>query len=549
MRRGIPNLFKDGTKHRSGLQEAVLRNLEACKQLADLTRTSLGPAGMNKMIINHLDKIFVTSDTATLMNEMEIAHPAAKMIVMASQMQEAEVGDGSNFVIVFAGALLAEAEDLIHMGLHPSEIIAGYTKAAKQALSIIDTLVAHNLEKASLLDVNTLARAISSSITAKQRGYETFLAPLVARACLAVMPENPYNFLVDNVRVVKVLGGNLHQSEVIRGMVLGGDALGTVKRVDKAKVVVFTASIGAADTETKGTILLHNASELQNYNDSEEKQIENVIRSLADSGVRVVVTGSTVDDIAQHFLNKYEIMTLKTTSKFELRRICKATHARPLVALGPVRSEEIGYASSVFVREVGGSKVTVFSQDAGDAAGISTILLRASTTQILADMERAIDDGVNSVRALTRDSRLLAGAGASDIELARQLHQFATATPGLEQYALAKFASACEVIPRALAENSGFTALDLISQLMAAHEKGNKYAGIDIENGKVLEDVTKTADESTYPVYDLFNVKKQGLQLAVDAVLTVLRVDSIIQSKPAGGPKMGQKGGNWDDED
>jgi len=562
MRRGIPNLFKDGTKLRSGLHDAVLRNLEACKQLADLTRTSLGPSGLNKMLINHLDKIFVTSDTATLMAEMEIAHPAAKMVVMASGMQESEVGDGSNFVIVLAGELLHQAEELLHMGLHPSEIIAGYTKAAKQALSLIEQLSIEEVPQDKLTDLATLTRIVTAPIAAKQYGYESFLAQYLdhphvvhqevvrvarhdAQACLTVMPRNPYNFLVDNVRVVKILGGNLYQSEVVRGMVLAGGALGSVQQVERAKVAVFTCSIGAADTETKGTILIHNAAELMSYNDSEEREIEKVIKSIHDSGVRVIVTGSTVDDIAQHFLDKYQLMTIKTTSKFELRRICKATRARPLVALGPVRTEEVGYASQVYVREVGGSKVTVFKQEEGDASGVATILLRASTHNILNDIERAIDDGVNTVRALTRDNRLLAGAGAVDIELARQLHTFAQQAPGLEQYALAKFATAMEVVPRALANNAGMEAMDIVSQLYAQHEKGGSgvRVGVDIEARGVDDMATKAG------VVDLMAVKRQAIRLAVDAVLTVLRVDSIIQAKQAGGPKMGGQQGNWDDED
>ena len=549
MRRGIPNLFKDGTKMRSGLHDAVLRNLEACKQLSDLTRTSLGPSGLNKMVINHLDKIFVTSDTATLMAEMEIAHPAAKMVVMAAGMQESEVGDGSNFVIVLSGELLHQAEELLHMGLHPSEIIAGYSKAGKQALQIIETLTIEEVPQDKLTDIATLTRIVTAPIAAKQYGYESFLAPLVAQACLTVMPRNPYNFLVDNVRVVKILGGNLYQSEVVRGMVLAGGALGAVQQAEKAKVAVFTCSIGAADTETKGTILIHNAAELMSYNDSEEREIEKIIKSIHESGVRVIVTGSTVDDIAQHFLDKYQLMTIKTTSKFELRRICKATRARPLVALGPVRAEEIGYASHVYVREVGGSKVTVFKQEEGDASGVATILLRASTHNILNDIERAIDDGVNTVRALTRDNRLLAGAGAVDIELARQLHSFAQQAPGLEQYALARFATAMEVVPRALADNSGMEAMDVVSQLYAQHEKGGQgvRVGVDIEGnaaGRCVDDMATKAN-----VYDLMAVKRQAIRLAVDAVLTVLRVDSIIQAKQAGGPKMGGQQNNWDEDD
>lgn len=545
MRRGIPNLLKDGTRHRSGLQEAVLKNLEACKQLADITRTSIGPNGMNKMLINHLGRIFVTSDTATLLKELEVSHPAAKIMTMAADMQEQEIGDGSNLVICLIGELLAQAEELILMGLHPSEIIAGYTKAYRKALEMLESpdLVLERVEGKDMENKEKLVRAVIAPMAAKQFGYENFLAPLVVEACIAVMPKNSFNFQVDNVRVVKILGGNLTQSQVVRGMVIPYAAIGKVKRVENAKIAVFTCAIQAADTETKGTVLIENAKELMNFNISEEREIENTIKSIADSGVKVVVTGETIDDIAAHFLAKYDIMALKVSSKFELRRICKATKARPLVTLGPVRPEEQGFASVVSVQEIGSQKITVFEQGASDHVQVATILLRSSTHNILNDIERAIDDGVNTVRALTRDGRLVAGGGAFEIELARRLADFSTQAPGIEQYALDRFAKSLEVVPRALAENAGQVAMDVISQLYAAHEKGQIHVGFDCESQSVCE-VAK--DKS---VLDLLYLKRQAIKLAIDAVLSILRVDAIIQSKPAGGPKRPQGQGHWDDEE
>lgn len=539
MRRGIPNLFKEGTRHRVG-PEALLRNLEATKQLADLTRSSMGPNGMNKMLINHLDKIFVTSDTCTLLNEMEIAHPAAKMLVMAAQMQETEVGDGSNLVIALGGELLGLAEELLQMGLHTADIISGYTKGGRKCLELVDSLVVDKIEGKAVFDKDQLVRAILAPMASKQYGYERFLAPLVAEACLSVMPQNSFNFAVDNVRVVKLLGGSIQQSEVIRGLVIPQDTLTSVKKLADVKVAVFTCSLAAADTETKGTVLIHNADELMNFNKSEEREIERLIKGIHEAGVRLVVTGSTVDDMALHFLEKYQIMVLKITSKFELRRICKATQSRALVALQSPRPEEIGFIQSVYVREVGLTKITVLEQGAADHSNVATVLLRASTHNHLNDIERAIDDGVNTVRALTRDGRLVAGAGAFEIELARQLQQFASTQTGLEQYALAKFASSLEVIPRALAENAGHNAMETISALYAAHEKGQSTAGVDITSGTVCNAVDRS-------IFDLLALKKQAIKLTLDAVLTVLRVDQIIQAKQAGGPKM-PKQNNWDED-
>jgi len=542
MRRGVPNLFKAGTQTLTGLDEAVLRNIEACRKLSDITRTSLGPNGMNKLIINHLDKIFVTNDAATIIREMEVEHPAAKMVTMASAMQEVEMGDCSNFVIIFAGELLAKAADLILMGLHPSEIVAGYNATSKRMLELLESLVVADLRDIS--SKAALEKCVKTSIASKQFGYEDFLSGIVADACLAVMPANPLNFVVDSVRVVKILGGDIYQTKVVKGLVVQHDSVGAVKAMQNANIAVFQCSLGPAETDTKGTVLIHNASELMNYNLSEEKEIERAMKEIADSGVNVIVTGGAVDDMAKHFIDKFGMMVLKTSSKFELRRFCKSTGAQPLVSLGPVSREMQGHCASVVVQEVGGSKVCVFTQATDDPSPITTILLRSSTNNHLNDLERALDDGVNAVKAMVRDGRMLAGAGAVDIELARQLKDLGSKTSGLEQYAIKKFAEALEVVPRTLAENAGLQAANVIADLYAAHAAGQASAGVNIVDGGV-------ADAAAKGIFDSLAMKKQAVKLAVDAALTILRVDQIIHAKPAGGPRFGksQASGNWDEDD
>lgn len=536
--------MKEGTKQLSGLEQVVLRNIEACKQLADITRTSYGPTGMNKMIINHLGKLFVTSDCATILAESEIAHPAAKMIVLASQMQETEIGDGSNFLIVLAGALLAEAEDLVKMGLHPSEIIAGYTKAGAKAVEILDSLSAFEVSKAEMRDVKKLTAAIHSSVASKQYGCEDLLSPLIAEACLTVLPKNPAAFNVDNIRVGKSLGGSLDQSEVIKGMVIGRPLMSEIKSVKNAKIAVFQCSIQATESETKGTVMIKNAQELMDFSAGEEKEIEGLIKAIADSGVNVIITGGSVDDMALHFINKYKLMCLKISSKFDLRRLCRATKSNALVAIGPVRPEDQGYCSAVYDRELGLSHVTIFGQEKMDDTSVATVLLRASTNNVLNDVERAVEDGVNVVKAMGKfaPARFVAGAGATEIEIGRQLAAWGEKQSGLEQYSIAKFAKAFEAIPRALAENAGHDALDFISQLYAAHEKGDVNHGVDVTNGS-------TMDATEANIYDLLATKMSALRLATDAVITILRVDQIITAKQAGGPRT--KGGqqHWDDTD
>lgn len=543
MRRGIPSLFKAGTTHLDGIEEAVIRNLKACKQLTEITRTSLGPNGMNKMIINHLDKLFVTSDTATIINEMEIDHPAAKMIVMASQMQEQEIGDGSNFVVCLAGGLLGNAEELLRMGLHPSEVISGYKKAGLKCIEFLEAATVEKLTTAQFFEKDAIVRLINAPISAKQEGYSKFLTSLVADACLAVMPENPANFNVDNVRVARVMGGNIFQSEVIKGVVVNRSTEGTVKHVDEARIAVFNCAIDATSTETKQNVVLQSADQLLQYAESEEKDLESMIQSIADSGVNVVVTSSSIDDMAMHFMEKHGLMVIRLTSKFEMRRLCRTVNARALVSLGPVSKDHQGYAKKVYVRNVGAAKVIVFEQDTRESR-VSTIILRASTMNLLNDLGRATDDGVNTVKAASIDGCLVPGGGAIDIELARKLSVFAATLSGLDQYSIQQFAKAMEVIPRTLAENGGFVAMDTISQLYAAHEeKGGEVMGVDIKTGGV-----KNMKEAN--ILDLVATRRQAIELALDATLTVLSVDKIVQAKPAGGPRAkGQGGGHWDDQD
>lgn len=540
MRQGVPALFKGGTKHLTGVEATILRNIEACADLADMTRTSLGPNGMNKMVINHLDKLFVTSDAATIMREMEIAHPAAKMVIMAADMQEVEVGDGSNYVVALAGSMLKKAAELIEMGVHPTEVVEGYEVAYKAALEIAESLSTRQMEGKQLFDEDQLARGIRAVVAAKQYGQEEVISKLVAKACLTVMPENPYNFNVDNIRVCKLLGGAVKDSEIIKGMVFPFQPKGQVRKVDGANIAVFTCSFDQAATETKGQVLINNAEELENYSQGEEANMEAIVRSIADSGVNVIVTGQAVGEMALHFASKFGILVLKLSSQWELRRLCRATKANPLTRLQPVDPRDQGHCSSVVTKEIGELFVTVFSQEDANDTAVATILLRGSTFNALNDIERATDDGVNVIRAMGRDARFVPGAGAFDIEMARRLAGKAATREGVDQYAFKAYGEAFEVVPRTLAENAGMDAMNVLADLYAAHERGETGVGVDIEDHGVI-DVTETVE-------DHLATKIQAIKLATNAALTILRTDAIIQSKPAGGPRVPQNQGHWDDQ-
>ncbi|XP_061374024.1 T-complex protein 1 subunit theta [Gastrolobium bilobum] len=537
---GMQSMLKEGHKHLSGLDEAVLKNIDACKQLSTITRTSLGPNGMNKMVINHLDKLFVTNDAATIVNELEVQHPAAKILVLAGKAQQEEIGDGANLTISFAGELLQSAEELIRMGLHPSEIISGYTKAINKTVEILDELVEKGSENMDVRDKKQVISRMKAAVASKQFGQEDTICSLVADACIQVCPKNPANFNVDNVRVAKLLGGGLHNSTVVRGMVLKNDAVGTIKRTEKAKVAVFVGGVDTSATETKGTVLIHTAEQLENYSKSEEAKVEELIKAVADSGAKVIVSGAAVGEMALHFCERYKLMVLKISSKFELRRFCRTAGAVALLKLSQPNPDDLGYVDSISVEEIGGVRVTIVKNEEGGNS-VSTVVLRGSTDSILDDLERAVDDGVNTYKAMCRDSRIVPGAAATEIELAKRVKDFSFKETGLDQYAIAKFAESFEMIPRTLAENAGLNAMEIISSLYAEHASGNTKVGIDLEEG-VCKDVSTTS------VWDLHVTKFFALKYAADAVCTVLRVDQIIMAKPAGGPRREQPAAGMDED-
>ncbi|KAG2686311.1 hypothetical protein I3760_09G001300 [Carya illinoinensis] len=536
---GIQTMLKEGHKHLSGLDEAVLKNIDACKQLSTITRTSLGPNGMNKMVINHLDKLFVTNDAATIVNELEVQHPAAKILVLASKSQQEEIGDGANLTISFAGELLQNAEELIRMGLHPSEIISGYIKAINKTVEILEQLVEKGSENIDVRNKDQVIRRMKAAVASKQFGQEDILCSLVADACIQVCPKNPANFNVDNVRVVKLLGGGLHNSAVVRGMVLKSDAVGSIKQVEKAKVAVFVSGVDTSATETKGTVLIHSAEQLENYSKTEEAKVEELIKAVADSGAKVIVSGAAIGEMALHFCERYKLMVLKISSKFELRRFCRTTGSVAMLKLSQPNPDDLGHVDSITVEEIGGVRVTIAKNEEGGNS-VATVVLRGSTDSILDDLERAIDDGVNTYKAMCRDSRIVPGAAATEIELARRVKEFSYKETGLDQYAIAKFAESFELVPRTLAENAGLNEMEIISSLYAEHASGNSKVGIDLEEG-VCKDI------SILDVWDLYITKFFALKYAVDAACTVLRVDQIIMAKPAGGPKRDQPAGMDED--
>ncbi len=535
---GLSGMLKDGHQSLEGLDAATLRNINAAKELSRIITTSMGPNGMNKLVVNHLERITVTSDCAAIVKELEIEHPAAKMLSLAATMQDDECGDATNLTVSFAGCLLSATEELLRSGLHTSEIIAGYKKAGDKLAEILPTL-SHKAVTTSEISQDSLISAIKPVLAAKHFGCDEVLAPLVAKACLATATSKKTGMSInpESVRVTKILGGRMEESRVIPGFCTLRGVETPLTHATQAKITVFACGMEASGTEAKGTVLMKNADDLKGYNKSEETKMEEIIKSIADTGTKVVVSGGTVSEMAMHFIERYNMVCVKIGSKWELRRLCAAINASALVRLGPATPDEMGYADEVKVEEIGGRPVTIFRQtesSEGDDVGckLATILLRASTTNVLMDLERAVDDGVHACKQVCRDGRLVPGAGATEMELAVKIRNFADSCPGLDQYAIRSFSKALEFVPKILAENAGLDASHVLAGLSAAHANGNATAGVDIEGGL---DGNTNGILLDNDVVDILSTKLSAFRLAIDAALTVLKVDQIIMSKPARG--------------
>ncbi|CCF59777.1 hypothetical protein KAFR_0H03670 [Kazachstania africana CBS 2517] len=549
-------LFKQGYNSYSNADGQINKSIAAVRELHQMCLTSMGPCGRNKIIVNHLGKIILTNDAATMLRELDIVHPAVKVLVMATEQQKIDMGDGTNLVMVLAGELLNVSEKLVALGLSPVEIIQGYNMAKNFTLEELDKLVVDEVSDKTKKE--ELLKIIKPVISSKQYGSEDILSSLVAEAVSYVLPKgsvsNPY-FNVDSIRVVKIMGGSLANSSVIKGMVFNREPEGHVKSLpegEKHKVAVFTCPLDIANTETKGTVLLHNAQEMLDFSKGEEKQIDAMMKEIADMGVKCIVAGAGVGELALHYLNRYGILVLKVPSKFELRRICRVCGATPMPRLGAPTPEELGVVDTVKTMEIGGDRVTVFKQEADEVTRTSTIILRGATQNNLDDIERAIDGGVSAIKGLMKQAggQLLPGAGATEIELVSRITKFGEKTPGLLQLAIKQFALAFEVIPRTLAETSGLEVNEVLPNLYASHANESEeslYQGIDVD-GEQEEGIKDIREEG---IYDMLATKKFAINVATEAATTVLSVDQIIMAKKAGGPAAPQapRPGNWDQAD
>eukprot|EP00522_Entomoneis_paludosa_P016544 CAMPEP_0172451006 /NCGR_PEP_ID=MMETSP1065-20121228/9179_1 /TAXON_ID=265537 /ORGANISM="Amphiprora paludosa, Strain CCMP125" /LENGTH=561 /DNA_ID=CAMNT_0013202887 /DNA_START=45 /DNA_END=1730 /DNA_ORIENTATION=+ len=553
---GLSGMLKAGTQHMQDSGDdanVVLRNIDACMELSRMMLTSsLGPQGRCKLVVNHLQKIMVTADCAAILKEVQVQHPAASLLSMTVQKQKQECGDATNFCLSFAGELLWQTALLIQKMTWQQtapEIIAGYQQALKLCLEeFFPKVICERIEK-----VNTpenLLKIINPVLQSKQYGTEEVLAPIVADACMLVYPEGG-SFPVASIRTVPILGAAVDKSCLIEGYVATRGLESVRKTATNCKIAVFASGIEASSTEAKGTVVMKTAEDLKAYNKSEELKMEEIIQGLAEAGIEVVISGGAVSDMAMHFLDKYDLLCLKISSKWELRRVCQAVGATALVRLGTPLPDEMGFAETVKQQEMGDRTVTVFTKS-GESK-LATIVLRAFTRTLLADLERAVDDGVQAVAQAVKDchktgaARLCYGGGCAEMSLSANLHHAAQRVPGLQQYAMQAFSQALLVVPRTLAENAGHNSAKTIAHLQAAHHQEQAAdaicsIGIDIEEEAATSSNgggTGVCSMKDRGIVDMVTTKQSALRLAVDTVITILKIDQIIMSKQAGGPKPG----------
>ena len=525
---GFNSLLKSGYRTFKGKEQTLMKNVEAIGDMASMTRTALGPNGMNKYIINMHDKLFLTKDTNVMANELEINHPAVNVLVDGLKAQNSEQGDGTNFVVTFGGELMNYAGKLVTEGLHIADVSEGYEKGFNKAMELLDKAENYKLEDVKNLEEVTkiIKPAIGSKLV---HGQESFLAPLIAEACINVVPEKKEDFNVDNVRVAKILGGNLMKSEVIKGMLVVRKTEGAVTSCENCSVAVYNCEFTTKGAETNDQVVFKTADELLNYTKSEEVHMEKIIKDIVDSGVKCVITGGAISNLAIHYLDKYGIMAFRTLSKFELRRIAKSLGATLLVRLGPPTKEEMGFADEIKLTEISSQKCILVKKESENNK-LSTIVLRGTTNDMLDNLERVVNCGVNAYRAVCKSPVFVAGAGAIDMYLCEKIKEYAREVTSLDQYAIEAFGESFEVIPRTIMENSGINVNEKLSTLRAKNTK-NPNMGINVKTGEI-------EDAFTMGVYDHLETKRWAIKHAYNSIRTIIKIDQIIVAKPAGGPNL-----------
>ncbi len=533
---GVPVLVMKEGSNRSRGREAQHSNIMAAKVVAESVRSALGPKGMDKMLVDSFGDVTITSDGRTILDEMDVQHPAAKMLVEVAKTQDKEAGDGTTSAVIIAGELLSRAEELIDKDIHPTVIIDGYRKAADKALETLEKIaITIDLKSTEYLK-KTAATSMGSKIVAE---YKDYLADLAVKAMLAVaekQADGTYKADVDDVKVEKKTGESLKDTSLISGVVLDKEIVhsGMPKRLEKAKIALLEASLENEKPEMDAKISIESPDQIEAFLKQEETMLKDMVEKVLSSGANVVVCQKGIDDLAQHFLARKGVIAIRRAKKSDMEKLARATGGKIVSNIDALTASDLGYAALVEERRTGDDKMT-YVEGCKNPKSV-TLLIRGGTQRMTAEAERSIHDGLCVVRDLIEDPKVVAGGSAPEMEMASVLKKYAQTVQGREQLAITVFAECLEAIATTLAENAGLDPVDILSELRTRHQKGETWAGIDVLAGKI-EDMTKIN------VFEPLAVKKQIIKSANEAATMILKIDDVISSSKMKTPPMPPGGG------
>jgi thermosome len=515
---GTPILvLREGSERTRG-RDAQSRNILAAKTIANAVKSTLGPKGMDKMLVDSMGDVVITNDGATILREMDIEHPAAKMMVEIAKTQDEEVGDGTTSAVILTGELLKRAEDLLEQEVHPTLIVAGYRLAADKAYELLDD-VANDI---SPDDVESLKKIAATSMTGK--GTEVakeLLTNLVVDAVRTIAEKGVKRIDTDNIKLEKKTGGSTEDTVLIKGMIIDKERVhpGMPNRVKNAKIALINSAFEIEKTEVDAKIEITAPEQLRSFLEEEERMLKEMVDKVKDSGATVLFCQKGIDDLAQHYLAKEDILAIRRVKESDMKKLASATGGTILMSLEEVKPEDLGEAGLVEERKIGGEEM-IFVEQCLNPKAVS-ILLRGGTEHVVDELERSMNDGLRVVACALEDGKYVAGGGSTEIELALKLRDYAASVGGREQLAIQAFADAIEAIPRSLAENAGLDPIDMLVALRSAHERGEKDAGLDVFKGE-------PTDMKNAGVIEPLRVKTQAISSGTEAATMILRIDDVI---------------------
>jgi len=539
---GVPVLILKEGSSRSRGKEAQHSNIMAAKIVAETIKSALGPKGMDKMLVDSFGDVTITSDGRTILDEMDIQHPAAKMMVEVAKTQDNEAGDGTTTAVVISGELLNKAEELIGKKVHPTIIIDGYKKASEKTLEVLEKIaIPVDLNSQGYLK-KTAMTSMASKLVAEHREY---LADLAVKAILQISEKGngKYKADVDDVKVEKKPGESVRDTKLINGIVLDKEIVhsGMPKRVENAKIALLDTALEIEKTEFDAKINIESPEQMDAFLKQEETMLREMADKITATGANVILGQKGLDDMIQHLLSRKGILTVRRIKKSDMEKLAKATGGKIITNLDDINPADLGYASLVEERKIGDDKMT-FIEGCKHPYAV-TILIRGGTERIVDEAERSLHDALCVVRDIVEEPKVLAGGGAPELEISRILKKYAGTLPGREQLAAKSFAEALEAVPVTLTENAGLDPIDILSELRARHEKGETWTGIEVHSGKV-QDMTKAG------VFEPLAVKKQIIKSATEAASMILKIDDVIAAgkmktppMPPGGAPPGGMGG------